>query len=147
VTLLGAVAPASTALYDITIKKVDCVKSLISGYLQTRLFVSLHRSHCTETLQSHCCNNGSDRCCCSDATFSIKCANSESAFSDAIILKRRFEYKQDRTFETNVTGPRLDFNVPGPRLNCHRNPAVLLIKAFKIQVLLRVCLTYKCEVK
>jgi len=34
--------------------------------LQMRMFVSLYWSHCTETLQSHCYNNGSDRFSCND---------------------------------------------------------------------------------
>jgi len=34
--------------------------------LQTRLFISLYKSHCAETLQWHCYNNGSDRFSCSD---------------------------------------------------------------------------------
>jgi len=43
--------------------------------IATRIFISLYRSQCTETLQSRCCNNGSD-------SFSYSDCN---AFNDFIV--------------------------------------------------------------
>jgi len=46
--------------------------------LQTRQFISVYRSYCTETLQWQCYNNGSDCFSCSDCTDFIVCDRSFS---------------------------------------------------------------------
>jgi len=50
--------------------------------LQTREYISLYMSHCTEMLQRHCYNNGNDRFSCSDC----------NAFVDFIVCVRSRDY-------------------------------------------------------
>jgi len=56
--------------------------------LQTRLFIPLYRTHSTETLQWHCCNNGRDPFSWSDS----------NAFNDFTLCNRGFTVGQSKLF-------------------------------------------------